>query len=188
MIAHGDELGRTQNGNNNVYCQDNELAWVDWKRAREHEVLLDFTARLTALRAAHPIFRRQRFFQGRPLRGVGIDDIAWLRPDGGHMSDEDWNGGHPLLAIYLNGRGIPDRDELGGVIIDDSFLLMINTHHDEHTLVVPDEAYGRAWEVAVDTTDPLLAQSPRHPLAPGSRLQLQPRSMLVLQCRNDRRR
>jgi isoamylase len=188
MIAHGDELGRTQNGNNNVYCQDNELAWVDWKRAREHEVLLEFTARLTALRAAHPIFRRQRFFQGRPLRGVGIDDIAWLRPDGVQMSDEDWNGGHPTLAIYLNGRGIPDRDELGGMIIDDSFLLMINTHHRQHTFAIPDETYGHAWQVAVDTADPLLAHSRRRSLAPGARLRVPSRSMLVLQCRTDRRR
>jgi isoamylase len=188
MIAHGDELGRTQDGNNNVYCQDNELAWVDWKRARENEVLLEFTARLAALRAAHPIFRRQRFFQGRPLRGSDIADIAWLRPDGTHMSDEDWDGGHPTVGIYLNGRGIPDRDELGRAIVDDSFLLMINTHHRQHTFVVPDETYGQAWEVAVDTADPLLAHSRRRPMTPGSRLRIPSRSMLVLQCRTDRRR
>ena len=108
MIAHGDELGRTQQGNNNVYCQDNELSWVDWDDAREHEVLTEFTARLAALRAAHPVFRRQRFFQGRPIRGSSIDDIAWLRPDGQQMTDEDWNAGHArTIAIFLNGQRHP---------------------------------------------------------------------------------
>jgi len=97
MIAHGDELGRTQQGNNKVYCQDNELSWVDWASAVEDEdnsSLLEFTTRLTALRKAHPIFRRQRFFQGRPIKGSSIDDIAWLRPDGEQMTDEDWDTGH----------------------------------------------------------------------------------------------
>ena len=93
MISHGDELGRTQQGNNNVYCQDNELSWIDWDAAREHEVLTEFTARLAALRRAHPVFRRQRFFQGRPIRGSSIDDIAWLRPDGRHMTEQDWDSG-----------------------------------------------------------------------------------------------
>ena len=87
MLAHGDELGRTQAGNNNVYAQDNELSWIDWDDARDHDVLTEFTARLTALRAAHPVFRRQRFFQGRPIHGSSIDDIAWLRPDGQHMTE-----------------------------------------------------------------------------------------------------
>jgi len=97
MIAHGDELGRTQQGNNKVYCQDNELSWVDWASAVEDEdnsSLLEFTTRLTALRKAHPIFRQQRFFQGRPIKGSSIDDIAWLRPDGEQMTDEDWDTGH----------------------------------------------------------------------------------------------
>ncbi len=188
MIAHGDELGRTQRGNNNVYCQDNALAWMDWDRARDHDVLLEFTARLAELRAAHPIFRRQRFFQGRPLRGAGVDDIAWLRPDGQHMSDEDWGGGQLTLGIYLNGNGIPDRDELGGRIVDDSFLLMVNAHHQQHIFTIPDAGYGAAWDVVVDTADPLLARSRRRTYKPGSRLRVLSRSMLVLRCPNDRRR
>ncbi|MGQ0576432.1 MAG: glycogen debranching protein GlgX, partial [Pseudonocardia sp.] len=138
MIAHGDELSRTQHGNNNVYCQDNELSWIDWKDAREHEVLTEFTARLTRLRAEHPVFRRRRFFQGRPIRGSSTDDIAWLRPDGREMGDDDWNVGFARsVAIFLNGHGIPERDELGREIVDDSFLLLVNAHHQHITFTLP---------------------------------------------------
>jgi glycogen operon protein len=181
MIAHGDELGRTQQGNNNVYCQDSELSWIDWKAARDQEVLTEFTARLAKLRAEHPIFRRQRFFQGRPLRGSGVDDIAWLRPDGQHMTDADWNGGHAhTVTIYLNGRAIPDQDELGGPIVDSSFLLLINSHHQQQTFTVPDGAYGRTWQVVLDTADPLLARHRRLP-RPGGRVRVPARSLQVLE-------
>jgi isoamylase len=180
MIAHGDELGRTQQGNNNVYCQDNELSWVDWDRARDNDVLTVFAARLTALRAAHPIFRRQRFFQGRPILGSSKDDIAWLHPDGRDMSDADWHTGNPTVMIYLNGDGIPDRDELGERIIDDSFLLLFNAGHRQRTFTLPDRAYGRAWQTVVDTNDPLLAHTRRRYPLPGSKLRVPPRSTLVL--------
>ena len=104
MISHGDELGRTQQGNNNVYCQDSELSWIDWTAAREHEVLTEFTARLAALRRAHPVFRRQRFFQGRPIRGSSVDDIAWLRPDAQHMTEQDWTA-----ELARHHRDLPQR-------------------------------------------------------------------------------
>ncbi|GAA2863072.1 glycogen debranching protein GlgX [Pseudonocardia halophobica] len=183
MIAHGDELGRTQQGNNNVYCQDNELSWVDWERAREHEVLTEFVGCLTALRAKHPIFRRQRFFQGRPIQGSSMDDIAWLRPDGAYMTDEDWQRPQTRsLAIYLNGQGIPDRDHLGVRIVDDSFLLLINTHHQQVQFTLPGEEYGRIWETAVDTADPLLANTRRRTQKAGARMRIQARSMVVLRC------
>jgi len=183
MIAHGDELGRTQQGNNNVYCQDNELSWVDWERAREFDVQTEFVARLTALRAGHPIFRRQRFFQGRSIQGSNIEDIAWLRPDGRHMSEEDWQReGTRSLGIYLNGQGIPDRDLLGMRIVDDSFLLLVNAHHQQVTFSLPDEEYGRAWETVVDTADPLLAGARRRNHKAAARLRVIPRSMLVLRC------
>ena len=180
MIAHGDELGRTQGGNNNVYCQDNEIAWVDWDVASEHSALTEFTARLTKLRAEHPLFRRQRFFEGRPLRGGGgNDDIAWLRTDGQQMSDEDWDGHHTQsLTIYLNGRGIPDRDDLGELVIDDSFLLLINAHHEEHSFALPDESFGKDWHVVLDTADPSVGDD--HTPAPPGEVQVPARSMLVL--------
>jgi isoamylase len=185
MIAHGDELGRTQGGNNNVYCQDNELSWIDWDDAREHDVLTEFTARVTALRTAHPVFRRKRFFQGRPIHGSSIEDIAWLRSDGQHMSADDWDGSNPsTVMIFLNGKGIPDRDELGEHIVDDSFLLLINAHHQPVSFTLPDQSYGRTWDLAVDTADPPLAHSRRRRPTPGSRQRVPARSMQVLQCRS----
>jgi glycogen operon protein len=186
MIAHGDELGRSQDGNNNVYCQDNEISWIDWKDARVHEVMTDFTAQLARLRAAHPVFRRRRFFQGRPIRGSNIEDIAWLRPDGQQMSDEDWNfGSAKAIAIFLNGQGIPERDALGERITDDSFLLMINAHHQSIMFTLPDQTYGRIWEMVVDTADPLLAKARRRQnhIKPGGRLRVAARALLVLRCR-----
>ncbi len=186
MISHGDELGRTQDGNNNVYCQDNEISWIDWKDARVHEVLTDFTGQLARLRAAHPVFRRRRFFQGRPIRGSNIEDIAWLRPDGQQMSDEDWNVGFAkAVAIFLNGQGIPERNALGERIIDDSFLLLINAHHGPVMFTLPDQAYGRIWEIVVDTADPLLAKARRRQshAKPGARLRVAARALLVLRSR-----
>ncbi len=185
MISHGDELGRTQDGNNNVYCQDSKTSWVDWDDARHHSVLTEFTAALTRLRAAHPVFRRRRFFQGRPIRGSNIEDVAWLRPDGQQMSEEDWNAGFAkTVAIFLNGRGIPERDHLGERIIDDSFLLLVNAHYRPITFTLPDATYGSSWEIVVDTADPLLANARRRQrdAVPGGRLRVQARAMLVLRC------
>jgi glycogen operon protein len=185
MLAHGDELGRTQHGNNNVYCQDGKISWVDWDDARQNSVLTEFTAGLTRLRAAHPVFRRRRFFQGRPIRGSNIEDIAWLRPDGQQMSEEDWNVGFAkTVGIFLNGRGIPERDDLGERIVDDSFLLLINAHHRSIIFTLPDSAYGRSWETVVDTADPLLAKTRRRQreALPGDKLRVQARVMLVLRC------
>ncbi len=185
MLAHGDELGRTQHGNNNVYCQDGKISWVDWDDARCNEVLTEFTAGLTRLRAAHPVFRRRRFFQGRPIHGSSIEDIAWLRPDGQQMCAEDWNGGRAMaVGIFLNGRGIPERDDLGEQIVDNSFLLLFNAHHRSLTFTLPDSAYGQSWEIVVDTTDPLLAHARRkqRDAVAGGKLRMQARAVLVLRC------
>jgi glycogen operon protein len=185
MIAHGDERGRTQQGNNNVYCQDNELSWVDWEgpadQAQANAELTEFTARLIALRRKHPIFRRQRFFQGRPIRGSNIDDIAWLRPDGQQMDDEDWNTGYARsVAIFLNGRGIPDRDQLGERVIDDSFLLLINGHYEEITFVLPDKEYGPGWVTVLDTAAPRTTGFRGEALAPGDEVALPARALQLL--------
>jgi glycogen operon protein len=181
MIAHGDELGRTQQGNNNVYCQDNELSWIDWADARENEVLTEFTAQLVRLRREHPVFRRQRFFQSRSIHGSSIDDIAWLRPDGQQMGDDDWDGYRVRsLAIFLNGEGIPDRDDVGERVVDDSFLLLINPSPQQTTFTLPGEVYGRGWEVVVDTADPLLAHTRQRPAGPGHRQRVPARTMHVL--------
>ena len=168
MIAHGDELGRTQQGNNNVYCQDNELSWIDWDDAREHEVLTEFTARLAALRREHPVFRRQRFFQGRPIHGSSIDDIAWLRPDGQHMTDGTGAPARPAPSRSTStATASRTATSSASTIVDDSFLLLINAHHQQVTFTLPDESYGRTWEVVIDTADPLLASTRRRPPVAG---------------------
>ena len=110
MLLGGDEIGRTQRGNNNAYCQDNEISWYDWERVDED--LLEFTRRLIALRREHPVFRRRRWFQGRPIRGTV--DIGWFRPDGTEMDDDDWDAGFAQsIGVFLNGDAITDRDERG---------------------------------------------------------------------------
>jgi glycogen operon protein len=150
MLAHGDELGRTQQGNNNVYCQDNELSWVDWASADTD--LVEFTKTVSALRSAHPVFRRRRFFSGRPVPRSGdeLPDIAWFAPDGSEMTDEDWESGFAKsLAVYLNGQGIPDRDERGERITDDSFLLWFNAHHEPIDFALPSDKYGTAWHPVI---------------------------------------
>ena len=174
MLSHGDEMGRTQHGNNNVYCQDNELSWVDWADARHHDVLTRFTAALTRLRAEHPIFRRRRFFHG--------DDIAWLRRDGTPMTEEDWKVGGGTVAVFLNGKRIPECDALGEAIEDDSFLLVFNPLGEGVSFVLPDRTFGRTWETVIDTADPLLANRKRITRA-GGRLDVGSHTMVVLRCR-----
>jgi len=159
MISHGDELGRTQLGNNNVYCQDSELSWIDWAQADTD--LMEFTRSVSALRAAHPVFRRRRFFSGRPVRqreGGGLPDIQWFAPDGSEMTEEDWESGFAKsVAVYLNGHGIPDLDERGQRVSDDSFLLWFNAHHEPIDFALPADEFGTAWVpviyTAADTDD-----------------------------------
>jgi glycogen operon protein len=184
MISHGDELSRTQHGNNNVYGQDNQLSWVDWADARRHDVLTRFTASLTRLRADHPIFRRRRFFTGEPVGDAKLPDIAWLRVDGTPMTDGDWNAQTATtMTVFLNGDGIPERDALGEPIVDDSFLVLFNPLGDAVSFTLPERAYGRTWESVVDTADPLLASRRRTSKA-GGRLDVEPHTMVVLRRRN----
>ncbi|MDR8409610.1 glycogen debranching protein GlgX [Nonomuraea sp. 3-1Str] len=153
MLSHGDELGRTQRGNNNGYCQDNELTWVDWSDVRENWLLLEFTQSLAALRKKHPVFRRRRFFYGRPVRG--LSDIAWLTPAGDEMTDADWNVGYARsLAVFLNGDAITEPDRRGRPIRDDSFLLLFNAHHDTIKFTIPKD-YGEMWQTEIDTAMPI---------------------------------
>ncbi|TPW77561.1 glycogen debranching protein GlgX [Schumannella soli] len=152
MIAHGDELGRTQDGNNNVYAQDSELSWVHWDDA--DEPLIEFTAALARLRREHPTFRRSRFFDGRPVRrgeGEPLPDVEWLKPDGTAMLPEDWSAGFGrTIGMFLNGQGIRGVDQRGQRIVDDSFLVYFSAHTEPVTITVPgDEAGG--WDVVVDT-------------------------------------
>ncbi|MGN6613097.1 MAG: glycogen debranching protein GlgX [Angustibacter sp.] len=190
MIAHGDELGRTQGGNNNVYCQDNPTAWVDWDLDDDERDLLDFTRRLVQLRHDHPVFRRRRFFAGSADHGgeSELGDIAWFTPTGEHMSDEDWRNGYARsLMVFLNGAAIPEPDRRGTRIVDDSFLVVFNGHHEEIDFVLPPVEYGQGWVAELDTTEafvrvevPEIAAEAGNGLKPGSALAVGPRSVVVL--------
>ena len=183
MIAHGDEVGRTQHGNNNVYGQDSELSWIDWADARHHDVQTQFTASLTRLRAEHPIFRRRRFFTGEPVGDHKVPDIAWLRVDGTPMTDGDWNAqSATTMTVFLNGEGIPERDPLGEPIVDDSFLVLFNPLGDQVGFTLPDRNYGKTWETIVDTADPLLANR-RRTIKAGGQLDVGAHTMVVLRRR-----
>jgi glycogen operon protein len=176
MILHGDELGRTQQGNNNTYAQDNELSWVHWDAA--DKPLIEFTAALASLRAAHPTFRRRRFFTGDTVRtgdGERLNDIVWLDLDGEPM--EQWDNGHTALGMYLNGNGIPGTDGVGNPITDDHFLLYFNAGSEAVDLVLPQPEYADQWDVVVDTSGAALRDEP---CEAGAAIHLQARSMLVL--------
>jgi isoamylase len=155
MLLHGDELGRTQGGNNNGYCQDDEITWIDWENVDEG--LLEFTKLVTKLRTDHPTFRRRRFFHGRPVRreeGDPVQDIAWLTPGGDVMDDDDWDVGFAKsLAMYLNGHGIRETDERGEDVIDDCFYLAFNAHHEPIDFTLPSSDYAEGWTVVVDTAE-----------------------------------
>ncbi|MCD6735169.1 MAG: glycogen debranching protein GlgX [Burkholderiaceae bacterium] len=151
MLLGGDEIGRTQRGNNNAYCQDNEISWVDWTIDEERASLLAFVRRLIRLRREHPSFRRRDFFQGRPLRGGGVKDIFWLRPDGAEMSDHEWEREHARsLAVYLAGEGLNEVDRCGRAVRDDDFLMLFNAHHEDIDFVLP-ALPGEAWRCVLDT-------------------------------------
>ncbi len=152
MLLAGDEFGRTQRGNNNAYCQDNTASWVDWGLASLHDDLLEFTQALSALRREHPVFRRRRFFQGRPPGQPGLADIAWLTPQGEEMTGHDWEAPHSrAMMVFLNGDAITEPGPRGERLHDDSFLLLFSAHTDPLTFVLPAPRYGTRWDVAVGT-------------------------------------
>ncbi|WP_309116908.1 glycogen debranching protein GlgX [Saccharothrix sp.] len=184
MILHGDELGRTQQGNNNAYCQDNELSWVDWTLVEKNKDLLDFTSALTAFRRAHPVLRRRRFFQGKPIRkGDELRDIAWFTPSGEEMTEQNWEDDFGrCVVVFLNGEGIPDLDPRGMRVLDDSFLLVFNAHHGGIEITLPDDSYGPQWTVVVDTfTGVVREPDTGEPVLAGGTVTVPARSLLVLQ-------
>ena len=131
------------------------MSWVDWQRAEQFADLTSFVARLTRLRREHPAFRRRRFFQGRPVRGTNLEDIAWLTPDGHPMTDQAWTAGHAgALTVFLNGGGIPEPDRYGRRIEDDSFLLLVNPGFQELAFTLPAATYGLTWVTELDTAEP----------------------------------
>ena len=184
MILHGDELGRTQNGNNNGYAQDNELSWVHWDRA--DEALIEFTAAVCRLRKDHPTFRRMRYFDGRPVEreeGAPLPDIAWLKPDGSQMRPEDWDASFgKSVCVFLNGEGIRQRDDRGQPIVDVHFLLFFNAHDETVEFTVPDGGLDRAWDIVIDTAGLAADVAPVHR---RDVLPVRARSLVVLRAHHD---
>jgi isoamylase len=177
MMLAGDEMGRTQQGNNNAYCQDNELAWLDWEHIDQE--LLAFSKRVTAFYKVHPVFRRRGWFQGRPIRGAATVDIAWFRPDGEEMSDEDWHVGFAKsLAVFMNGDAIQGQDELGRPIKDDSFYLIFNAHFEPVEFKFPESKWGHKWLRVIDTASPDTGDDVIY--GAGAALKIPERSLVVM--------
>src|SRR5437762_3598295 len=168
MLLGGDELGRTQNGNNNAWCQDNEISWFDWEHVDSD--LVEFTKRLVRLRREHPVFRRSAFLTGREVRGSGLPDVWWFRPDGRRMTQKDWQRQDArTLGVFLNGEEIPSRNATGEEVVGDSFLLLFNAHFEAVTFTLPTRRFGGRWVVELATGD----GAPEGPVAGRSTIAVQ---------------
>jgi glycogen operon protein len=188
MISHGDEVGRTQLGNNNAYCQDNEITWIDWNLTPAKRSLFDFVAKLIALRHEQPVLRRRHYFQGRSIRGGDVKDVAWMAPDGREMNDEAWNADFVRsLGMLLAGNGIEEVDERGEPLIGDTLLILLNGHSDQVPFTMPGGA-DQQWVRVFDTSNVQLGDQR---FGPGSRYPLEGRSVAVFKLTppiRDRRR
>jgi glycogen operon protein len=189
MICAGDEVGRTQGGNNNAYCQDSEISWYDWTLDDARRTLMDFVCRLIALRKRHPNLRRRRFFQDRPIdpvhrqdrdfAGKHVKDIAWYRPDGGEMTAEEWDAGWVrCLGLQLSGKTLDEVNEFGNPVSDDTFLLLVNPHHEPIEFFLPGNGGMEEWELVIDThhPEPLVAMR----IKPGQVYRLIPHSAALM--------
>ncbi len=155
MMVSGDEMGRTQKGNNNVYCQDNHLSWLDWDLSKDGKALLDFTRRLIYFRRQHPVFRRRKWFQGQAIHGSQVSDLGWYTPDGEEVSEEQWHDGTSKeITVFINGEEIPAKGQHGERLMDDSFLMFFNAHHEPVEFMIPEGLSQREWVVIMDTTQP----------------------------------
>ena len=179
MMLSGDAIGHTQNGNNNAYCQDNELSWIHWNLGEAEQELLGFTQRMIALRKSHPVFQRRNFFQGRSIKGAGVKDIHWLMPDGTEMTDEEWNKESArTLGVFFSGK-LEEQAERGEPVTDQDFLLLMNAHYEPMPFLLPAPPTGVGWVGLVDTSSPT-SDSPGRLYEPGSSYQLQARSLALL--------
>ncbi len=180
MLLGGDELCRTQHGNNNAWCQDNEISWYDWDLDDRAKDMLAFTKRVIALRQAHPVFRRRHFLIGEATSAAGLPDAWWFRADGRKMTQRDWNQGDGhVIGLFLNGQEFPYRNARGEQIVDDSFLLLINAHHEDVTFTLPARRYGERWALELSTADPE-AEPGSAEYGARTRLEAIARSVIVL--------
>ena len=177
MLLGGDEIGRTQKGNNNGYCQDNEISWFDWHAVDQD--LLEFTIKVIELRKQHPVFRRRRWYQGRPIHGARITDLAWFTPEGIEMAEEHWGEGFAkAVGVFLNGEAIDDPDPRGERIVDDSFYVLFNAHHEPLRFVLPKENWGKDWTPVLDTAGTQTEE--QQPYKAGEEVGVEARSLKVL--------
>ena len=178
MLCAGDEMGRTQRGNNNAYAQDNEISWHNWNLSDEQRAQLEFTRRVIALRAEHPVLRRRKFFQGRPIRGSDVNDITWLRPDGQPMGDDEWETEWSrTMAVMLAGEALGEVNQEGELLRDDTILLLFNAHTEKVDFKLPGGSDAQ-WDVVIDTAAAHTETGRTH--APGSSLTLPDRTLMLL--------
>jgi isoamylase len=183
MLAHGDELGRTQHGNNNVYAQDNELSWVDWDLAADQKALLDYTSAAIAMRKAHPVLRRRRFFAGDAAHGgkSAVGEIEWLKPDGSMMTSGDWNSGFAQsMMVFLNGDAIPEQDRMGQRVTDDHFLLLFNASPVTIRFTLPSKSFGNEWCIRLVSATGAVDPPREKPWRARSKHLVEAHSMVVL--------
>ena len=180
MLLAGDEFGRTQQGNNNAYCQDNEISWVDWSLADSNSELLAFTRQMVHLRHDHRVLRRRRWFEGVPLHGQGVSDIGWFTPQGNEMTDEEWGQGFvKSMAVFLNGTAIVATDSRGRALKGASLCILFNAHSEAVEFRLPRIEWGDGWHLEVSTHDPAVAQPPPQYHA-GDAIPVAARSLVVL--------
>ena len=180
MLLAGDELGQTQQGNNNAYCQDNEISWLDWELEETERGFFDFVAQMVSFRRHHPVFSRRRFLQAQTLAD-GVKEVAWLRPDGEELTEEDWNTSfNRCLGVYMAGTAIERVDRRGRAVKDNNFLVLFNAHHEEIPFLLPEFHAGGAWLLVLDTANEQEALGRQKHFEAGARFPLQGRSMVVL--------
>jgi isoamylase len=180
MLYQGDAIGHTQRGNNNAYCQDNEVSWLNWDLKPEDHALHAFVQRMINLRKRHPVFRRRHFFQGRPIKGANVKDVLWLNPRGNEMSEEEWRDASVhCLGMFLSGQGLDETEERGRTVSDENFLVLMNAHHEDAGFVLPSFGAGGRWAAWMDTSREGGLRSADIYDA-GAAYPLQARSMVVL--------
>jgi glycogen operon protein len=186
MLLAGDELNRTQRGNNNAYCQDNEISWINWELDAPARELLEFTRRLLRLRREHPALHRRQFFQARPIHGGAVRDVCWFRPDGQEMSDQEWESGPATcMGMLLDGQQMKEWDERGRYITDDVLLLLLNAHPADVPFTLPGAPGDPPWELVLDTANPSLSSI--LPAGNGTAYPLRARSLALLRQARERK-
>lgn len=179
MLLAGDEIGRSQGGNNNAYCQDNEISWFDWENADME--LMQFTKKLIELQKHHPVFCRRRWFQGQRIKGTGVEDIAWFLPEGTEMNEENWNHDFAKsLGVFLNGHDLRSVGPKGEHIVDDSFYVIFNAHHESLEYKLPSKKYGEEWIKILDTSENFINEKGGDTYQPGDTVVVQSRSVVLL--------